>query len=88
MAEARVTKIICPCCNGGENPPLFYRCMWCGGEKRIPADRALKWARMVYAIAGGGYVSGDHDFDMMLDMERKAAKVLKLLGLPVEWTER
>lgn len=88
MAEARVTKIVCPSCEGTGKfggGLLNIPCMWCRGEIRIPVETAHRYADHIWMIAGGGFVCGDHDYEQKVDMERKAEGIYALTGNVAPW---
>jgi len=88
MVEARVTKIVCPSCEGtgkfGVNL-LNIPCMWCRGDKRIGVQLARRHADHIYMIAGGGFICGDHDHDHKVEMEQRAEKIYELTGEVAPW---
>lgn len=96
----RITKIICPCCKGsgkwfdipehhvpggGRRKAIAVPCNWCDGEKRLPVERARKYADHLYTIAVGGYVCGDHDIKDRDRMVVEATAVFDLLGEVPTW---
>lgn len=90
MSGYRITKIICPSCEGSGifSPVLTIPCMWCRGEKRLPVEEAIGYANNAYNIGGGGFICGDHDFDDMVRMEREAEAIYDLCEIPVPWQRR
>lgn len=87
MTKLRVTKIICPSCEGsGKFRGLDVRCMWCCGEKRLPVAQAHRYADQLYMIAGGGYVCGDHGLIQKVEMEARAEAVYAITGTKAPWT--
>lgn len=86
MAEARITKIICPSCEGsGKFRSLDFACMWCGGAIRLPVARARHYADHIFMLAGGGFVAGDHDYEHKVEMEQRAEKIYALTGEAAPW---
>lgn len=86
MAEARITKIICPSCEGsGKFRSLDFACMWCGGAIRLPVARARHYADHIFMLAGGGFVAGDHDYGYKLELELRAEKIYALTGGVAPW---
>lgn len=91
----RVTKIICPHCEGtgalnehaGRPPRLIRRsqCHVCNGYGRVrPAD-ARQYADNLYTCAVGGYAVGDHDQKEKDRLTTKAMAVFRLLGEMPPW---
>lgn len=87
MVKLHITKIICPSCEGsGEFRTLpGLACMWCNGEKRLPVEKARRYADTIWMIAGGGFIAGDHDFDEKIKMETRAEAIYDLTGSKAPW---
>lgn len=88
MVEAvriRVTKLLCPTCEGSGQFLADFVCPSCRGERRISVDDAIRYADWTYVIAGGGYVAGDHDLDDMRRMEARAEAIYALVGRTPPW---
>jgi hypothetical protein len=86
--NARVTKIVCPSCEGtGKfgSVVMDIPCMWCRGEIRVPVETAHRYADNLWMIAGGGFVCGDHDYTHKIEMESKAAGIYALTGNAAPW---
>ncbi|ORE90954.1 hypothetical protein [Aurantimonas sp. 22II-16-19i] len=89
MAEVRITKIICGSCEGTGECRLLAPapCLWCKGARRLPTADALHYANTVYMLAGGGYIAGDHDLEVMRKMEAQAECIYALSGAVPPWKE-
>lgn len=88
MTPPRITKIICPCCEGsGMSRLLKLRCCWCLGARRVPVETAHRYAKLTWNLAGGGYIAGDHDIDTKLEMEKRAEAVYALTGIAPPWQQ-
>lgn len=88
MAEARITKVVCPPCKGTGKfgaGLLNTPCMWCRGKIRISVDLARRHADHVYMIAGGGFICGDHDYEHKRKMEQEAERIYALTGGIAPW---
>lgn len=87
MTRLRTTKVVCPSCEGSGkfSTAIDIPCMWCKGEKRLPVQRAQEYANHIYMIAGGGFVVGDHDYNHMVETERKAEAIYAFTGTPCPW---
>ena len=92
MTRVRITKIICPSCNGTGQWATFstslmrpVACGWCKGEKRLPVHVACRYADDLYTIAVGGYVSGDHDIKDRDRMTGEAMAIFKIIGERPTW---
>lgn len=89
MVKLRVTKVICPSCEGtGKFLSLAVLCMWCRGEKRIPTERAHRYARNLHAIADEGFICGDHDYEHKIKMEERAGAIYALTGRDPPWSRQ
>ena len=94
MTTARVTKIVCPSCEGSGILDLFsgphgsLPCQWCQGAKRLPAAEAEKYADWQYTIGIGGFIAGDHDLPDAKAMEAKARAIFALLGTKPTWERK
>lgn len=89
MTMVRVTKIICPSCEGtGQFRGMNIPCMWCRGETRVSVEVARQHADHIWMLAGGGFIAGDHDFDHKVAMEQKAEAIYDLTGATPPWKER
>lgn len=87
MRGYRITKMVCPGCEGSGKCWLFGTCQLCAGTKRAPIKRALDHANHIYMLAGGGYICGDHSYDDMREMEAKAERVYALAESAPPWKE-
>lgn len=89
MTAPRITKIICPCCEGGGRFPLLQgmRCLWCDGARRVPVSTAHSYANLTYNLAGGGFIAGDHEIDTKREMEKRAEAVYALTGIAPPWQQ-
>lgn len=87
MNKGRITKLVCPACEGTGATNLFvgYACFWCRGAKRLPVADALRYADNTFSLAGGGYLGGDHDLDEMRRMEDRARKIYALAEVAPPW---
>lgn len=86
----RITKVVCPSCDGTGLCALFgpdVACNWCKGVKRLPAAEAIGYAETLYTIAVGGYVCGDHGKVDADRMTAKAEAVYALLQQKPSWQE-
>lgn len=85
---ARVTKIVCPACEGtGIFDLLDTACMWCGGKKRLPTKEALRYADTIYCLSGGGYIDGDMSLAELRAEEKRAENIYALAGMKAPWKE-
>lgn len=78
----RVTRILCPACNGAGTmggTRTRFACGWCRGSKRLPAADAVRYARSLRALGTGGYLAGDHELEHARRMEARADRILGLL---------
>lgn len=90
----RVTKIICPSCEGSgilipkNRLGREVKCVWCLGVKRLTVDRARYYADNLHSLAIGGYIAGDHDADHADRMKAKARAVCVLAQVDFPWTPK
>ncbi len=77
--SARITKIVCPACEGTGVVYNVLPCQWCRSAKRLPVADALRYADNLHTIAGGGYIAGDHSLEHMREMEAEAAAIRALV---------
>lgn len=87
MADLRITKIVCPSCEGSGkfSTVIDIPCMWCHGATRVPVEKARRYASVLWMIAGGGFIAGDHDFEHKVEMEKRAEKIYTLTGERAPW---
>lgn len=88
MSALRITKIVCPSCEGTgkfRGGLLNIPCMWCRGAIRVDVEEARRYADHIWMIAGGGFVLGDHDYSTKVEMEKKAEFVYTLTGSKAPW---
>lgn len=87
MTTVRITKVLCPCCEGtGISPQLGFTCMWCGGRKRTSVDTALRYANQNYVLAGAGYIEGD-TLEALRANEAISEKIYAFVGKTPPWKE-
>lgn len=93
MAEhlPRITKIICPSCEGTGDCDLFstpnghVACLWCAGTRRLMVAEAVRYADHIYMLGVGGYICGDHDLADADRMKAKAEAVCALAQQTPPW---
>jgi len=85
--KARITKLVCPSCEGTGKFSLFgtFPCMWCEGLKRVDTTTAKRYADNIWTLAGGGYLAGDHDIKEKNEMEDRAHLVYSLIEEKPPW---
>ncbi len=86
-AAPRITKIICPSCEGSGEGLLDYPCFWCKGTTRLPVADARRYADTTWTFAGGAYVIGDCSYDEMRKQEAKAERIYALTGAVPPWKQ-
>lgn len=87
IGGCRVTKIVCPSCEGTGVSPLLnglLACTWCRGDKRLTVDRSKAYASQLYNLSFG-YVLGDLDFDESREMIARAEAVYRAVGFTPPW---
>jgi hypothetical protein len=55
------------------------------GDRRVSVETAHRYANLTWNLAAGGYIAGDHDIDIKLEMEKKAEAVYALTGVNAPW---
>jgi hypothetical protein len=94
MAERKESETVrCPSCKGNgllggfSTEVLGGRpaCLWCKGTKRVAHDVAVRYADQTYALAGGGYICGDHDLQYARTMEAEAEAIYASMKKQPPW---
>lgn len=87
MNGLRITKIVCPSCEGtGKfSSVLDVPCMWCRGNIRISVETGHRYADQLYMLAGGGFICGDHEYDDKVEMEKRAETIYSVTGHTPPW---
>lgn len=86
----RITKIICPSCEGTGQFRMFgdFDCLWCKGAKRLPVKDARRYADVVWTFAGGDYIAGGSSYEEKIAQEEKAEKIYELTGSKAPWLHK
>lgn len=76
---AKVTKILCPACEGSGDTLLpSLRCDWCRGSGRMPVSNVERWADREEWVASGAFVVDGGPFEDLEASLRKIALARKL----------
>lgn len=83
----RITKIICPCCRGGEIARATP-CMWCGGERRLGVKAALHYADLLHDISLHSASVLEITPEQRLELLIEATAIYRLAGEMPDWDAR
>lgn len=86
MTKVRVTCIVCLGCRGsGQLGWLTGPCPRCEGVGKVPVTKALALADERYALANGGFSSGDYGLATRTRLRNEATSIYAIAGTTPPW---
>lgn len=75
----RITRVLCPECEGEGRSWLGSPCPLCLGERKVSRSQLIDRSLLIGSLGSSGYIEGDLDYDDLMKY-RKHADNLRALA--------